>query len=271
MKIFAIRDENDSSNKNLAYLLYYEREKRFYIELPEDADVWETPLILDSFVKRGERSVNEYYSKLWVQQRIVPTDRQNIGQVLKANGLNVYDEYALLTLADGRCAQDDYYIEELSEEELPEEFVARYAHRIEDVVPLGKHKLLVFFRDGLVKKCDVRTLFMSDRRFLPVLNSEDIFKKVNVEVGGHGICWGESLCITCEKLYNMGRAVPLCMEDFCSFVETRVVNTAEAAEILDCTRQNIDDLIKRDKLHPIKVDAKNKLFLKTEILQRKWI
>jgi len=271
MKIFAIRDENDKSNKNLAYLLYYEREKRFYIELPEDADVWETPLILDSFVKRGEYSVNAYYSKLWVRQRIVPTDRQNIGQVLKANGLNMYDEYRLLILADGRCAQDDYYIERLSEEDLPDEFAERYAHRIEDVVPLGERKVLVFFRDGMVKKCDIEPILQMDRQFLPVLNNTDIFKKVSVEVGGHGICWGENLSIVCERLYKMGRPVPLCMEDFCNFVANRVVNTAEAAELLECSRQNIDDLIKRDKLHPIKVDAKNKLFLKSEILQRKWI
>ena len=52
MKIFAIRDESSQKQKDLAYLLYYEQEKRFYIELPENADAWETPLLLDSFVKR---------------------------------------------------------------------------------------------------------------------------------------------------------------------------------------------------------------------------
>ena len=43
MKTFAIRDGNDPSEKDLAYLLYYEKEKVFYIELPDDADPWETP------------------------------------------------------------------------------------------------------------------------------------------------------------------------------------------------------------------------------------
>ena len=33
MKIFAIRDESSQEQKDLAYLLYYEQEKRFYIEL----------------------------------------------------------------------------------------------------------------------------------------------------------------------------------------------------------------------------------------------
>ena len=87
MKIFAIRDESCDVKKDLAYLLYYEREKQFYIELPEDADPWETPLLLDNFVKRGETSVNSYWSRIWVEQRIVPTDRQNLGEILHDNGL----------------------------------------------------------------------------------------------------------------------------------------------------------------------------------------
>lgn len=44
MRIFAIRDESAQEQKDLAYLLYYEQEKQFYIELPENADAWETPL-----------------------------------------------------------------------------------------------------------------------------------------------------------------------------------------------------------------------------------
>ena len=101
MKIFAIRDESAQEQKDLAYLLYYEQEKRFYIELPENADAWETPLLLDSFVKRGETTVNSYWSKIWVEQRIVPTDRQNIGEILRDNHLKEYDEYELLMLAMG--------------------------------------------------------------------------------------------------------------------------------------------------------------------------
>ena len=69
MKIFAIRDAADNTKKDLAYLLYYELDKRFYIELPENADPWETPLLLASFLRRGERTVNSYWSRLWVQQR----------------------------------------------------------------------------------------------------------------------------------------------------------------------------------------------------------
>lgn len=56
MKIFAIRNEEDENRKDLGYLIYYEKPRRFYIELPDDADPWETPLILSSCLKRGEKT-----------------------------------------------------------------------------------------------------------------------------------------------------------------------------------------------------------------------
>lgn len=83
MKISAIRVESMQGQVYLAYLSYYETEKRFCIELPDDADPWETPLIPSSFVKKSEKTVNSFWSKIWVQQRIVSTDFQNRGQILK--------------------------------------------------------------------------------------------------------------------------------------------------------------------------------------------
>ena len=156
MKIFAIRDESAAEQVDLAYLLYYELEKRFYIELPENADPWETPLLLSSFVKQGETSINSYWSKMWVQQRIVPTDRQNLGQVLKDNNLKEYDEFSLLMLSMGRCAQDDYYLVPIDEAQLPDYMQKRFAKLIEDIIPLDDYALLVFFRDGTVKKCSIK-------------------------------------------------------------------------------------------------------------------
>jgi len=271
MKIFAIRDELDSTNMDIAYLIYYERDKRFYIELPEDADPWDTPLLLSSFLKRGETTINAYWSKIWVQQRIIPSDRQNLGQILKENGLDEYDEFSLLMLADGRCAQDDYYLTPIREEDLPESFVRRFQKKVEDVVPLNENQLLVFFRDGSVKKCNTETILKSEITFSRIWQNERIFQRVGIQPGGYGVCWGDSLNIADDVLYDCGKEIALSLEDFRRFVEIRIVNTAEAAELLDCSRQNIEDLISRGKLHPVKVSPKNKLFLKSEIIQRKWM
>lgn len=270
MRIFAIRDEFDTNNKNLAYLFYYENEKRFYIELPDDVDEWEAPLILSSFLKKGQRTINSYWSKVWVQERIVPPDRQNLGQILRANGLDEYDEFKLLLLADGRCAQDDYYLVPLFEEDLPKEFVERYQKKIEDVVPLQAGNVLVFFRDGTTKKVNVADLVKTDPHFFSLLRKEELFDKVNVQTGGYGISWGEQLDISDDKLYESGIDIPLIMEDLRSFIRNRVVDTSEVAIFLDCSRQNVNDLVNRGKLTPVKKDSKNTLFLKSEVMRRKW-
>ena len=86
MKIFAIRDESTQEQKDLAYLLYYNQEKQIYIELPENADEWETPLLLDFFVKRGVNTINSHLSKFWVHYPFVPDDRHDILGVLGAIG-----------------------------------------------------------------------------------------------------------------------------------------------------------------------------------------
>lgn len=270
MKIFAIRDEQAPQKKDLAYLFCYEQQEKFYIELPEDADLWETPLILSSFLMRGERTVNAYWSKIWVQQRVIPPDRQNLGQVLLDNGIQTYNELDFLEATQGRCAQDDYYLVPVGENELPNSFIQRFEQQVEDVVPLSDFCVLAFFRNGAVKRCDVKPVLQSSRSCQPILKSQELFQRVTVETGGHGIRWGDEQIIPCDKLYAMGEKVPLSLDDFVSFSSQRVINTREAMEILDCSRQNIDDLVRRGQLHPIKKTYKNTLFLKSEVTSRLW-
>lgn len=270
MKIFAIRDETAEAQKDLAYLLYYEFERRFYIELSKDVDHWELPLLLDSFIKENETTVNSYWSKIWVQQRIIPNDRQNIAEILRDNNLDEYDEFNLLMLAMGRCAQDDYYLVPIEERDLPKEIVKRFETRIEDVLPLEDYCLLVFFRNGLVKKCDMKKYFEKTKAFHILLKKPEYFKKVQMQTGGHGVAWDVNMTVSDSLLYRSGKKVPLTATDFHKFVSQRVITAAEAADILDCSRQNVIDLTKRGKLHPIKASDKSTLYLKSEVLKRNW-
>ena len=207
MKIFAIRDETDDARKDLAYLFYYETDKRFYTELPDNADPWETPLLLSSFAQKGEYSVNAYWSKLWVQQRVVPPDRQNIAQILRDNGLKSYDEYELMMLCAGRCEQDDYYLEPIDESMLPEEIVRRFSMKVKDVVPLQNCCLLVSFSDGTTKKCDLTELFEKTQRFSILGKRPDYFSHVRIQSDGYGVQWDENLTISYPVLYKMGKSV----------------------------------------------------------------
>ena len=270
MKIFAIRDESAPEEKDLGYLLYYAGDKRFYIELPKDADPWETPLLLSSLLKKGETSINSYWSKIWVQQRIVPTDRQNIGQILKKYHLSEYDEFDLLMIARGRCAQDDYYLTPISREQLPKEILQRFLTKIEDVVPLSSQNLLVFFSNGKVKKCSLGAYFTEHPQFGILLKNEAFFQNVKIQTGGFGVSWGENLMLSDQFLYDLSRIVPLSWEDFEHFVQLRVLTSAEAAEYLGCSRQYLAELRQKGKLHPIKVTGKSVLYSKSELSKMNW-
>ena len=48
---------------------------------------------------------------MWVEDRIIPKDRQNIVDVLKAIGKKVYREIDMLELNMGRATYDDLYLE----------------------------------------------------------------------------------------------------------------------------------------------------------------
>ena len=269
MRVFAIRDETLPHEALLGYLIYYERSRAFYIELPDEADPWETPLLLSSFVQRGTRSVGSYWSRLWVQQRIVPQDRQNIGQILKENGLTEYSEFQMLLMSMGRCAQDECYLEEVDTHELPTLLAERWKTKVEDVVPLSGFRLLVFFRNGEVRLCGAEALSSGRVECAPYLVREERFRTVEVQPGGYGVMWNDRAVISDRELYEKGESIPLSLDDLTGFVRDRIVSAGEAAQLLGCSRQNIDDLIKRGKLHPVRRDAKYKLFLKSEIMQRK--
>lgn len=289
MRIFAIRDDNiyeygqkkdtsfhtehagaEQRPKDLAYLFYYEKDKLFYTELPEDAEPWETPLLLSSFAERGIKTVDSYWSLRWVQQRIVPSDRQNIGMVLKENGLTEYDEFKLLMLARGRCAQDDCYLEEIRQADLPEAICRRFQKRVENVLPLGNLQLLVFFCDGNIKKCDLTDYFQEHAKFRILTQRADCFEGVRVQTGGYGVIWDVNLNISDTELDQMGTEIPLTASDFKNYADRNIINAAEACEILGCSRQNINELVKHGKLHPLKIWERNTLFLRSEVVKRLW-
>lgn len=57
-------------------------------------------------------------------------------------------------------------------------------------------------------------------------------------------------------------------DDLKVFITENLITTMEAAEILKCSRQYIDKLVKGDKLTPVKQTQRDKLFWKPDILAR---
>lgn len=112
MRTFAIVDGSRRKAKPCAWLFYDEERREFHIELDESAQK-RAPLMLELLAQRGERFVGPAQSLRWVQERIAPSGRQNIGQVLKAHDIQEYDEFALLMSSGGVCSQDDFVLREV--------------------------------------------------------------------------------------------------------------------------------------------------------------
>ena len=139
--------------------------------------------------------------------------------------------------------------------------------KIIDAVPLDNAVVLVFFEDGKVKKFDTKKLIPDYPEFEALLN-QDLFNLLQVEPGGYGISWSEELDCSEGELYQEGVDVPLCFEDFLSFCKYNLVTAKDAANLLGCTKQNIDYLTQSGKLHPVRYDTRYKLFPKHEITKR---
>ena len=101
MKIFALKEESSDNSETVVYgwLTYFE------------IDYWECPIFFSPFVKKGEYVLNVHWSRAWVQQRILPWERQNLQMILQKNQMEAYDAYVLLVRTQGCCGQDGCYLE----------------------------------------------------------------------------------------------------------------------------------------------------------------
>ena len=268
MEIYALHDETNEGSRTLAYLECYDRLHAFYFELPPDADPWDLPFILHEYARRGQHTIDAAWSATWVRSRLVPPERQNLGEVLSENGLTEYDELRLLRLTEGRCSQDGCYLVPASRAELPSWYLERERRRMTDVYALGNQRLLATFRDGRVSLCDMRPLLEAKRPFARVLADESVFARVSLEAGGHGARWGETLAVPADEIRASGQDLPLGAADVRGLARQAVCDSAEAANLLGCTRQNISDLVRRGKLTPLKSDSRGALFLRADLLAR---
>ena len=275
MKAFAIRDASLDKNRDLAWLLYYESERTFYIEIAEDLEEWEAPLILSSFVKKNRLTVDAYWSSVWVEQRIVPRDRQNLGLILKEYHLTEYDPFQLLLLANGRCAQDDCYLVPLKKDALPEPLQRRLQLTLCDVFQIPG-RTFFFFRDGMIRSADNRELlalaadssdaipfYIRQRRRLTYYQKE--IARLKLCAGGHAVSADDRNELSCEELRHTGTPAGTDTSALRAYMQYALVDTHTAAELLHCTRQNIQDLVRRGKLQPVITLRNNFLFLRYDL------
>lgn len=112
MRKFAVKNKV-YKHKIVAYLLYDEKDRSYCIEIPEGVKSVEAPMIIADFIDKNQRKIGNEWSFQWVKQRVIPPERQNIGQILWENNMECYDEFLFLLNNQGKSCQDECYIEEV--------------------------------------------------------------------------------------------------------------------------------------------------------------
>ena len=267
MKIFEIRDSfpDPADSKLLGYLFYYEAKKCFYTEILKGLDEWEVPFIFQKSVHDGRYSIGSSLSEKFVLQRIVPRERQNLGEILRTNRLRGYDEYRLLALSEGRCAQDDLFLVKTDEDSLEPEIKERMQRKIKEAIPLSSGRVLVFFNDGKSRIVDVEAANRGDLMIERVLKYKELFEKLHIAPGGNDVHWATERGFSAEEMYEAGEETNIKLEDMIDFVTNRLVDTTEATNILGCSRQYLNQMVKEGKITPLRNESNNRLFLLSEI------
>lgn len=265
MRIYAIYDKESCGEMAIGYLLYYEKAEEYIIELREGLDEWEAPILFQSLVRRGIYTVPKDIALLWVRERVIPSGRQNIGSILKNAKLKQYNEMALLALSKGKCSQDNCYIEEIAEKELPEDIRMRWEKNIMDCFPTEDKQIICLFCDNTVRKVDLSMIAARNRDILHVLKNDRLLHSVKVGIGGYSIFFHEGIEISAAIVREQGILLPLSVKDILGFVRNNIVDTTTACDMLQCSRQNLSYLVKTERLIPVINGTKENLYIRGEI------
>lgn len=265
MKSYAIYDKDLERDSAIGYLFYYEKADSFIIELCKDLDEWDAPLLFQKFIKEKRYTISREVSLMWVRERVIPSGRQNIGSILKNHKLISYSEMAFLSLSKGKCSQDNCYISEISEEEIPKDILDRRKKNVWECFPTEDNQLLCLFKDDVVQKVKLSLLYERYVELSRILRNREVFDTLKVGVGGYSIVFNDSLEIQALDLRAVGTTIPLASKDFYNFIQRNIADTTKACDMLQCTRQNLSYMIKEDKIKPIIRGTKENLYLKGEV------
>lgn len=264
MKVCKIVDEY-RGDAAIAYLFYFEKSGVYSIELSGELSAREAPIFFDSFIERGVYTVDQHFSRRWVESRIVPRDRQNLGMILRENGLNEYDPFRLLMLAEGRCSQDDCAVFPVREAALPKWVLDRRAEKVSFVKPLGNWELLIIYNDGSIWRTDAEELLDANRRTRYILARPDKQKDARIVPGGDGVEWSDGVFLTAAELRGRGTKIPLSEEELEAVIKSYVVDTSDICCELDCSRQYVSKLVRENGLEEFKATGGSRLFARREL------
>lgn len=264
MKVCKIIDES-RDNIVIAYLFHYEKSDAYTIEISDELRAEDAPILFDTFIERGTYTADPEFSKRWVENRVIPRDRQNLGTILRDNGLREYDSFKLLMLAEGRCAQDDLCITQVREDQLPAWVQERRRNKIEFALPLRDWNLILIYGDKSIWRVDTKPLLADNHLTKDILKRADKHSNAHLMTGGSGIEWASGVFLTAEELRGKGKRLPLNKEELDALIKSYVVDSADISNELGCSRQYVSKLVRENGLEEFKATSSSRLFTRSEL------
>lgn len=114
MREYTIKSTRRGRDYIWGTLFYSDKTAKFRLKFrcsAEDMQKDNPPAMIARFMTNGRTELDAELAKLWVCDRIIPKDRQNIADILRENQLTTYREIDMLELCMGRCTLDDIYLE----------------------------------------------------------------------------------------------------------------------------------------------------------------
>lgn len=90
-------------------------------------------------------------------------------------------------------------------------------HKVKSVNALENFRLSVQFAEGITKIYDVSQLFEKWSAFRSLKDNLELFKNIQVDVGGYGVIWNDDLDISCDELYANGTIIKTPFDGLMSF------------------------------------------------------
>ena len=91
-------------------------------------------------------------------------------------------------------------------------------HKVKDVTPMPKMRLLVQFANGTTKTYDLAPLLEKFEIFKQ-LQDESFFPLVEVDTGGYGVIWNDDIDLSCDELWENGVEVKTPFDGLMSFAD----------------------------------------------------
>ena len=245
MKVFEIRDNIDI----YGYLFCVNNYSDYYIEI--NSNNLNQDVFFKMFLDKKENTINYTWARRFIEERVIPANRQNINDILLNNGMNEYNELEMFIASNGRSSMDNTYLRKIKEEDIIEEIRERRKRRIIDFIQ-EENKLIVFFMDGASKLYEI-----TNQDDLKYINNTD----ASLSVFGNEIIFNSKVRFSYDYLYANGKYCDISYSGILNYMNKNLIRNSDISEELNISRQGVNKKLKSSKFINI-----NNNYLRNELV-----